>query len=524
VDLGVPSQVEEEEPNDDSKSAQTVRGSAEVNAKFALMPARSDVDWYKIDASSGKKSVRVELTGVAQLNPFIEVYDQDRNKLFRVDAGGDGEGEVIPNLVCTGACYLKLEHAQKGGFAGEYKLTLTVGEPRNDEEAEPNNRSVDATALAAGTPIKGYIAYPEDEDWYLLSFPEGRANPIVRLEVSGVPDLKTELMVADFEQQAPLATYTVSEPGDAIGIRNLGQPFAAKLYLVVRSGWAVKNKRTFNAKQPYSISTSVEDAPPALEREPDDDSKRALAIESSETPRQAYLAPKGDVDFFVVKLNTPSFVRAEVTGVDRVDLELAAMDPAKLNEEKDNELAVVNEGGVKEPEVIPSIFLQPGEQYFRVRGALKNIDGKWVRDFENPQQTYTFSYEASAEDSGYEKEPNNDSDHATELGMPGKGRGFLWPKKDVDFWKVTIPDGDPQVVTLDVSSVPKVDLAVFVHDGQVADKEGNYQVIASSDRGKVEAEEKVAQLTLNPGTYYVEVRAAKGSDGNSAQDYVIEIR
>jgi hypothetical protein len=476
-----------------------------------------------VEVGSSRRSVRVELSGVEKLDPHIEVYDQDRNKLFKVDAGGVDEGETIPNLVCSGACYLKLEHAQKGGFAGEYKLTITIGDPRSEEEAEPNDRAVDASPLTAGQSIRGFIAHPEDEDWFLLGFPEQRPDAYVRVDVSGVPGLKTELMVADFEQQAPLATYHVSEAGDPIGIRNLGQPFAAKLYLVVRSAWAGK-RRSFNAKTPYTINTLVEEAPPALEREPNDDHKRATAVEHPDEPKQAYLAPKGDVDFYVIKLNAPAFVRVEASGVDRVDLELAAMDPQKLNEEKDNELMKVNEGGLKEPEVIPNIFLDAGEHYFRVQGALKNLDGKWVRDFENPQQTYSFSYEASGEEAGYEKEPNEEPEKGTEISVGGKGRGYLWPRKDVDYWKLVIPDGNPQIVTIDVSAVPKVDLEVRVHDGQMADKDNNFQVIASADKGKAEAEERIAQIPLNPGTYYVELRGAKGSDGNTQQDYVIEIR
>ena len=76
---------------------------------------------------------------------------------------------------------------------------------------------------------------------------------------------------------------------------------------------------------PYTLTASLEQGPPDLEQEPNDDPQHATPIETTAT---GYLAPAGDLDWYRVHSEKPAVLRAEVTGLERADIELAVYGPA----------------------------------------------------------------------------------------------------------------------------------------------------------------------------------------------------
>ena len=116
---------------------------------FSPSRARTaDDDWYRVAPGPGRTlALRVELSPSHAAE--LEVLDRDRNRMLRLRT--DGEALLVPAIACTEACFVRASSAE----AGPYKLTVVGTAPVEGRELEPNDRAVDATALAPGKPLEG---------------------------------------------------------------------------------------------------------------------------------------------------------------------------------------------------------------------------------------------------------------------------------------------------------------------------------------------------------------------------------
>ncbi len=94
-----------------------------------------------------------------------------------------------------------------------------------------------------------------------------------------------------------------------------------------------------------------------------------------------------------------------------------------------------NDGAVKEPERLNSVACGK-ECFVKVEGALRKVDGKWVREFENPDQPYRLTVRTIPDDGSEEREPNDTADQATPLALGRPIRGTIYPKRDADFFRL----------------------------------------------------------------------------------------
>lgn len=387
-------------------------------------------------------------------------------------------------------------------------------------EAEPNDRSANANPLPLGVPVTGRISKEDDVDVWRLDLPAPRPGETGKralgLEVSAVPGLRPALAVVDAEG-APVAERRAREVGAEVSLPNLTLAPDARLplYVTVKSAWIGK-RRTAAPDTPYRLRATLATVPADLEEEPNDGPETATPIVG--LGRLGYLTPTGDADWYSVTVDRPVIARVVVSGVDGVDLVLDAPDPSAG---KDAVRARSNVGGEKDGEILPDLWLPAGTSYLRVASGSRKVDGKWVRDYENPGQTYTLGVSMRDAFPGDEVEPNDTPERATPLRVGGRGRGYLYPYRDVDFFRVEIGPEDEGTLTAVASALPHVDVTLSLHGGEPV--EGVQPVIASAGVDKATGE---ARLTaeVEPGVYLLEVRDAKGTGANAGDPYRLDVR
>jgi hypothetical protein len=269
---------------------------------------------------------------------------------------------------------------------------------------------------------------------------------------------------------------------------------------------------------PYKLTAFVEQGPDDLELEPNDDSARATEI----TPggaRTGYLSPPGDVDWYRIHADQPMILHAEVTALERADLELSVHAAPSKPGDKPELLARANEGGVREGEVLPNVRIPAGDSYIKIESAAREMDGKWVRDAEDRDHTYRVSAQLLPDDGSTDREPNNDVASAQDVSLPARIRGWIWPRRDADVFRFHVPPG-ASPVTVRVSPVRGVDLALrlFEMRGARAD------VIGTADAFHGEGEEQIVAVPLKEGDYAVEVSSPRGKDASATQQYTLTIQ
>jgi hypothetical protein len=516
-----PARVAEQEPND-FQHAQQIPSLSVVAGSLA---APRDDDWYRV--AGARLSLRVELRKVQ--DAVLEIYDRDRNRLLRVHAGGEDPG-VIPAVGCVEACFVRVS----GAGPQDYELSVAGAPPAAGQELEPNDRAADANELQPGVPMQGTYLSADDEDWYRLPLAAGAAN-VLRVEVTAVPGVRPELEVRSLEgallatfragealyvrdlslhlgQQAPTPDAGVAnaDAGDADAGATASEMPAVPGYLLVLKG----RSRQGAPLTPYTLTATVEAGQPGLEQEPNDDPRHATPIHESAV---GYLAPAGDQDWFLVHSDAPAVLHAELSGADGADLELAVYGPGP---DKPALLARVNEGGPREVEALPAVGLPAGDSYVLVQSAPRQLEGKWVRDAEDRQTPYKLLVQLSPDDGSTEREPDNDAKSAQVLALPIAVKGFIWPRKDVDFFRFHVEAGH-RPVSVFLSAVRGVDLALRLYQlhGEAAP-----EIIGSSDAARGEGEEKLVAVPLKEGDYAVEVMSPRNKDASASEPYTLRVQ
>jgi len=505
-----PERVREQEPNDFQR-AQQIPARAVVAG--ALQAPRDD-DWYRLGPGAGKTlAVRVELKGVRDAS--LEAFDRDRNPLLRVHAGG-GDPGVVPALACTEACFIKVS----GPGPQDYELTVLGGDPQPGEELEPNNRTVDATELQPGKPMRGTYLSADDEDWFRLALTTGFTE-VLRIEVTPVEGVRPELEVRALADAALLATF---RGNDGLFVRNLSLRLGAQGDGGVADGGAaqagyylvLKGRSRHGAPlTPYTLTVTVESGATDLELEPNDDPDHATPIQGTAT---GFIAPAGDQDWFRVHADAPMILHAELSGADRADLELAAY--AAAGSEKPRLLARVNEGGPRELEVLPAVGIPAGDSYLLVQAAARQLEGKWVRDGEDRQNPYRLLVQLAPDDGTTEREPNDDPANAQALSLPIAVKGWIWPRKDVDVFRFHVEAGHAPV-SIVLPAVRGLDLQLRLYQ---LHGEKPPEVIGSSDAKRGEGEEKLVSVPLKAGDYAVEVSSPRNKDASATQPYTLSVQ
>ncbi len=572
-----PAQRTEVEPDDRPEQSMPLGESTDVAASLSSTPARADEDWYLLFGER-PRLVDATVSGIPGTVVLLEVYDETRTRLAAVSAEAEGQPARFPNLTVRGKLLLRVAAGRKGG-GGTYTLSVRYGEPRPGMEVEPNDRHADATELQPQNDawtIQGLYGSPADEDHYRIvldtaadagppeavaapdagatattaapsppsepprqeGFPaqppplggaraEVDAGPVVpepprvalRLELSGVAGVRPEIQVLS-EAEATLFTARGTE-GQPLSQRNVAVRATDRVIdVVVKSAWTGTGKdarRGFDPEAPYTLTVSREAAGANAEYEPNDDLAHATPL-PLDGYREGFLTPKTDVDTYVVRPPQPSLVRFELSGVEKLDLQLSLVEPgSKPGTEK--VLQRSNDGAVKEPERLNSVACNK-ECFVKVEGALRKVDGKWVREFENPDQPYRLTARAIPDDGSEEREPNDTADQATPLTLGKPIRGTVYPKKDVDYFRLDLSDRPVKTaLKATLTGILKVNVALFLYQRA---EDGSLSLVQTADRAKADAPE-VIRYAADPGIYLLKVQDSKNRESNFQDSYQLTV-
>ncbi|AKJ02305.1 hypothetical protein ATI61_108305 [Archangium gephyra] len=379
-----------------------------------------------------------------------------------------------------------------------------------------------ATAGAQAPQPGGFqVPVPVPGQGGLQPAPEEPPAMALKIELTGIEGVRAELSVLS-AAEAPLFVTPKGKEGEGYSLRNIGVRASDRVvYLVVKSGWVgtgKEAKRGFNSEKPYTLTVTQEEAGANAELEPNDELYKATVLPTYGY-KEGFLSPKGDVDNFVLKTAEPVLAKVELSGVERMDLELSVVAPPEGEGQKETVLQRANDGAIKEPERLNNVACQ-GTCYFRVQGASRKVDNKWVRDYENADQPYRISVTTVPDDGSQEREPNNSTDRAMEL-TPGKAvRGTVYPLKDVDYYRLDLSDRPvrtPMKVTL--LGILKVDVGLYLHR---MGEDGKLSLVQTSDRARGDQPE-VIRYSAEPGVYLLEVRDARNREANFQDAYQLTI-
>jgi hypothetical protein len=562
-----PQVLSEKEPNNGPDQALALGDSAQVNA---ALDAKGDEDWYRLSSPS-PRAVDLEVSGIPGAKIQLEVIDQDRNRMAVALSDAPGQPLHLRNLGVTRDTWLRVTSATKGA-GGSYTLLATFHTLQEGFEIEPNDRAADSTPVSADEKgqfqVKGVLGHAGDEDWFRIELAPSDGGAEVdagasitpadarsadagaadagavdagvtdggsdagvdagvaeiqrvplRIQLSGVPNVRLEVELLS-EAQASLFDSKTAKEGDALDLRNVGVRASDRvIYAVVRAAWngtGKEAKRGTNPDVPYTLTIAPEAAGANSELEPNDTLDQATSM-PPDGYREGFLAPKSDLDFYEVKCPQPAITDLSLSGTDRLDLVLSVVRrPADGG--ADEEVLRANDGQVKEPEYLNSVACS-GDLFVRVEGASKKVNGKWVRDYENPDQAYRLTAKSRPDTGADEREPNNTPENATVIQLGHALRGTIQPKKDVDDYKLDLSDRPVKTaIRATLTQILKVKVGLYlyrVEDGQLT-------LVQTSDHAKGDQPE-VIQYSADPGVYVFQVRDVRNREANFQDAYLLTV-
>jgi hypothetical protein len=374
------------------------------------------------------------------------------------------------------------------------------------------------TGTESPTGMEGAAAQAVDAGPAMPVEPPGVA---LKIELSSVEGVRPELAVLS-AAEAPLFSLRASKEGEALTLRNIGVRATDQVvYVVVKSGWVGSGKearRTYNATNPYTLSVSLEEAGANAELEPNDEIYKATPLNGSGF-KEGFLAPKNDADYYVLRTTEPMLAKVEVSGVERLDLVLSAVDAPMGDGQQEAVTLKANDGALKEPERLNNVSCN-GSCYFKVEGASRKVEGKWVRDFENAEQPYRITITAVPDNGSEEREPNNTAERAMEVNIGSTVRGTVYPAKDVDYYRLDLTDRPVRTpVRATLLGMLKVDVGLYLHR---VGEDGKLSLVQTADRAKGDQPENI-RYSLEPGVYVFEVRDAKNRESNFQDPYQLTV-
>lgn len=508
-----PPAIAESEPNDERGTAQHVNGAATIGGSFTAGD-KGDVDWFKLNADP-IRIVRFELRIEEGPGATLEVFNADLLPRAKLRATSESPA-VLPNETCEIACYVKLTPID-GKAGGQYALTVVPSHLHPRSEREPNDSRETAQQLEPGRVVDGYLAHAGDEDWYRVP---GRAigrNEALSFALTPPRTVRAEVSVIG-PQGNTLVTWRAPEPGEALRMRNLSPPGGGDrpFHLVVRGvPQGAGDARSFDPETPYSLELRTVPLLPESESEPNDTAALANALGDGNGSLSGFLAPAGDVDWYAFEAATPSVLRAEVSGVDGVDLALSVL--VEGRDGRPQEKVRVDDGGPGESEILAGVLIPAGHAWIRVDGGSGGKRENRSALQASTTSTYQLTVALDEDDGSFEVEPNDTYANATLMEVGTSIRGHIHPAGDVDRYRLEVHETMDVVVT--VSGVPRLDLSLRIRDGSQSDSRGAFPIIGSIDRNRVEGDERLV-IPLEPGSYFIEVRSRDGVS-NPRQTYTL---
>ncbi len=442
--------------------------------------------------------------------------EEDDDVLAIVDGGKAGEVEVFaPTLLAPGKHYFRVrlsrpkrrrKRKKRTTPASEqrYRLTTTVIDPTPGMESEPNGTVADAGVLRPGEPRTGYLGWFQDADWYALDLSSVPENARARVDLTGVPGVKSRLWVVDKKKRGlvKVPEAKLAWPiGSKVTVRDIAfDPRGGPYYV------EVKSMRSSNPHDAYTLTLRAEAPPRPHEREPNWRPSSAWKLTPDE-PVDGFVGHPTDWDVYAVTTDGgPKVATVVVTGIPDVDLKLELLDAGR------KVLQTVNESPAGQPETFPQIPVADGKPaYVRISSANKSFDVE-----------RGYRVVASLEDLGdREIEPNDGFGQAGKLILPvgTPFEAYVHPKGDRDYFAIDVTAETPdetRILTLRVTAPDQgVTLIATLFDEQEA---------MITRKGGIRAgQTRTITHGFLPGRYYVRVEDEGGQRANGQSAYTIEL-
>ena len=564
------SALKEEEPNNQASQAQKILGDVVLEAEISVASHGRDEDWFALPAAA-ERWAHIEAAPSPGVDLALEVMTPEGEVLLRTNSAGLGGAESIPNLGLAQPRLFRVVSA-KDGSGGSYQLRVRFVDAAAGHEAEPNNRLAEATLVPLDLPLKGTLSAADDVDWFRFEVPL-QAAPVEAASVESAP---AETTSDKPEVAAPPATEaaTPSAKPEAAADMAPAPEAAAKLPRRIaveveaeaeallgiqlrdeqgrplvqtppghKGGWKVRNyalptdlsavtlvlelpASSSSGKGPtpfvpvaYGLKLSLEKDDAAFEAEPNDLPSQATPL-LHDREMEALLSPATDVDYFRVDVAQASWVNIQLSALEEVDLQLLAIVPANAaTKEAERVLLRSNEGKTNEAERLLNVQCQD-TCYFKVESVAQKVSGQWTKTQDNPKTPYKIRAQVQADAQHREKEPNNTAQQATELDMGKNVRGHIYPKGDVDFFRVDLSQNlvrKPILATL--FGLPKNALGLWLHR---LDSDGQLELVQTAPIPKKDGP-TVLRYSAPPGVYFLEVKDAKKRESNFQDEYQLRV-
>jgi FKBP-type peptidyl-prolyl cis-trans isomerase len=235
------------------------------------------------------------------------------------------------------------------------------------------------------------------------------------------------------------------------------------------------------------------------ESEPNDRRQQANEIRLGESV-MGHFQERGDYDWFKLVIDRPSrsIIRVDLSGVPEVDVSLAIYDEAG------HQLKRTNASSTGEPEAITSFGIVEGIYFITAYGKESN-----------DKDLYTLSARLIGPwEEGKEFEPNDEREQAYAIRLGETIEGFFQENRDYDCYKLVIDEPGKNIIRIDLSGVPEVDVRL-----EVADETGA-QLKSSNSRRKGDPE-SIINLGITEGVYYI---TAFGNEANVNDKYALSTR
>jgi hypothetical protein len=516
------------EDNDTFDRAMPVQGGRPVKA---ALQTDGDVDFYRIDETQrrvkgwgelladGKDIViRIEIENLSaalkiyQGNRVVKVIDDPP----RINAGQPETGFVNALFnaddVLKGDAVFSIEESSWTGQGREekpvpaerdYVLKVEIRPFQEDEEREPNDKPVQATAMKGNTLVRGFLdpalsgsegdTMQREEDWYSVEVPDSSERRLLNISLSAVPNVNTRLAL--FDELGYLVRESNSNGiGETEKLMSIGLK-RGTYYISVGSGGQPQK----NPEVGYLLKLEWIDEPNS-EYEPND---RYIFANDVQFDRDmfGYFNPIGDIDWYKMSIYDPEpqIISIRISPTEDIDPILEFYGPGEKL------IKSVDDRGVDEGEIIKNIGAEEGIYFVKVHNGNPEQD--------NPDSRYTLLVEKRQWQEDEEFEVNDSPDEANAVNLNGLKRGYISPKNDRDFYKFnavsdTTDTEEPVEVTLEVSPCVLIDLAMRVYDE-------NGTFIEEINNNPAEEGERET-LYLNRGIHFVEVLSM--NDFENARD------
>ena len=461
----------ESEPNDRREQANDIRLGESVKGHFHK---RSDYDWYKLIVDKpGKNIIRIDLSGVPGVDVSLEVYDETGHSLKRSGRSQKGEPEAIIGFGVLEGTYYITAYGRDINEKDAYALsTRLIGPWEEGTEFEPNDDRDQANEIRLEDTVEGFFQHNNDRDLYKLVMDKPGKN-IIRIELSGVPNVDVRLEVAD-ESGTQLKYSNFTGKGEPESIINLG--VTEGTYYMTAYGYQA------NQDNKYTLSTRlIGPWEQGQEFEPNDRHSQANELRLGETVQGLFQA-KNELDWYKLVIDKPgkNIIRVNLSAIPSVNSFLF------IHDAQGNQITRADTGRQGDPEAFINFGVTQGDYYISTRA-----------NEVNETQAYSLSVELVGPwEEGLEFEPNNGIRYANEIKLDTEIEGHIQPRGDQDYYLITVPEPGMDIFVVDFSSTEKANLHL-----ELLDAEGNR--IKSSNLGAKGVNEQIVKMKFSPGQYYI---------------------